>query len=420
MGQTVGTMDSSSTAAAAAATTETADSAVAVTPLESIWDSEHIVKCECDEIGNKDIGKKGWKCMWCGIFFIGVNATKALQHVCKIFRPSVHVRPCRALITDVELKRYRALLKSKDDKKAAKKRERDAVDADITDNQEEVTSAVIAKKQSRRGSSAHSKTADVINVDVDDERKQPAQSTMHSYAPPSANQPTLLTSHEAALDTSIATMIHACNLPLSFGESPLFKKVLHHARLVGSKYTPPKKNIVGGPLLDANFTQTSNKNMKGLLKNADTYGLAMLGDGATIAKKPLFNVLATTLGMPPAVLGVHDSTKHLANGGKKDASYIAKQFLPHMEEMDETKSKIDLFIVDGASNVQKGGDVVQAVFKRVTVLHGAEHVLALYFDDISKIPEIKVSPNYFISMSFAHILSYLILSFIILYHSLWY
>ena len=45
---------------------------------------------------------------------------------------------------------------------------------------------------------------------------------------------------------------------------------------------------------------------------ADVSGICMKGDGATIKKKPLFNILASAPNCPPIVLGVHDCTKHLA------------------------------------------------------------------------------------------------------------
>ena len=38
---------------------------------------------------------------------------------------------------------------------------------------------------------------------------------------------------------------------------------------------------------------------------------------------------------------------------KKDVEYIANIFLPHIEKLDPNKNRLDTFIVDGASNVQK-------------------------------------------------------------------
>jgi hypothetical protein len=81
---------------------------------------------------------------------------------------------------------------------------------------------------------------------------------------------------------------------------------------------------------------------------------------------------------------------HLERGGKKDAEYIAGVFLPHMMKLDPMKNKFDLFAVDGASNVQTAGQIVNAHFPRITTIHGSEHVVSLVFSDIARIPEIKV------------------------------
>ena len=44
---------------------------------------------------------------------------------------------------------------------------------------------------------------------------------------------------------------------------------------------------------------------------------------------------------------------------------------------------------DGASNVQKAGKALAAAYPRVTSLHGAEHVVSLFFSDISKLGPIS-------------------------------
>ena len=74
----------------------------------------------------------------------------------------------------------------------------------------------------------------------------------------------------------------------------------------------------------------------------------------------------------------------LGEGGKKDAEYIAKQFLPYMRRLDPEKKRICLFIVDGASDVQLAGHVVEAVFPMVSVLHGSEHLLSLFLVILQK------------------------------------
>jgi hypothetical protein len=85
----------------------------------------------------------------------------------------------------------------------------------------------------------------------------------------------------------------------------------------------------------------------------------------------------------------------MSSGGKKDATYVAKLFEPHLEQLDPHKNSVDLFYFDGASNVQKAGRILCAKYPRATCLHGAEHVVALFFSDILKIPKIKLFVSFY-------------------------
>lgn len=94
------------------------------------------------------------------------------------------------------------------------------------------------------------------------------------------------------------------------------------------------------------------------------------------------NLLASGVHEPAAVIDVIDCSGHMSLGGKKDASYIANLFLPWFRKMDPRHELIDLVYFDGASNVQKAGKVLSKFYPHVTYLHGAEHVVSLFFNDI--------------------------------------
>jgi hypothetical protein len=116
----------------------------------------------------------------------------------------------------------------------------------------------------------------------------------------------------------------------------------------------------------------------------------VFGDGATIKTVPLVNVLAACVNNPFALLEIADCTAHLAEGGKKDAKYIAKIIMPliHQIESEEDMHKnmspgiFDLVFFDGASNVQNAGEIVRVFNPRITVGHGAEHVVSLFFANV--------------------------------------
>ena len=110
------------------------------------------------------------------------------------------------------------------------------------------------------------------------------------------------------------------------------------------------------------------------MEQALIYGIGVLGDGATIRKLPLFNILGSSYQFPTIILVIVDCSKHMSTGGKKAGEYITKRYLPIILGLDPNKKLIDLFTVDGASNAQKAGRVVEVVFPGVTVVHGTDHV----------------------------------------------
>jgi hypothetical protein len=84
-----------------------------------------------------------------------------------------------------------------------------------------------------------------------------------------------------------------------------------------------------------------------LTLQADSYGLCLLGDGATAKHMSLVNVLATGVHEPVGVLEIAECTT-IESGGKKDARFISDLFLKHMANIDTTNTLIDCVFFDGA------------------------------------------------------------------------
>jgi hypothetical protein len=87
----------------------------------------------------------------------------------------------------------------------------------------------------------------------------------------------------------------------------------------------------------------------------------------------------------------------MAKGGKKDAKCIAgllKSLISQIEQTHDPNNQktdhrgvVDLALFDGASNVQNAGKLVSITYPCITVVHGAEHVVSLFFKDIfTKMP----------------------------------
>jgi hypothetical protein len=79
----------------------------------------------------------------------------------------------------------------------------------------------------------------------------------------------------------------------------------------------------------------------------------------------------------------------MVKGEKKDAKFIAERFIPHIQSLDPKGEISDIVYFDGASNVQKGGLILEQHFPRMKCLKGVEHCVALFFRDVAQIPVIK-------------------------------
>ena len=55
---------------------------------------------------------------------------------------------------------------------------------------------------------------------------------------------------------------------------------------------------------------------------------------------------------------------------------------------------VDVVYFDGARNCDVAGDLLEKLFQRITAIHGTEHVLSLYFQDVfTKSPEYMLLAN---------------------------
>jgi hypothetical protein len=218
----------------------------------------------------------------------------------------------------------------------------------------------------------------VRNLDGSEGKKGYVQLKIHDGPNPNG---------ESRLTMAIGDMIHSCGLPFHLASNPKFRKVICLARGVGAAYRPPGRNQVATELLDLNYDSYLRRNEVLLKKEVDIFGLSYYGDGATVKKKPLINILASGAYLHTAVLEIVDCTLHMERGGKKDARHIASLFRPHIDKFEsEFPNSVDYVTFDGAGSVQKAGDILAAHYPRIVVTHGAEHVVALYFDDMFKLP----------------------------------
>ena len=73
-------------------------------------------------------------------------------------------------------------------------------------------------------------------------------------------------------------------------------------KCVHKGYQPPRHEAVQGKLLDISYNHAQRTDAEMLKKDASIFGIAFFGDGATVRKMPLFNILASSAFMPSSII----------------------------------------------------------------------------------------------------------------------
>ena len=349
---------------------------------------------ECAYINFKDVnGKEGWECQWCGVSFKPRHATRAMRHVLKMKGGDIAI--CKAVISARYRDRYQALYDRQFARVDTKRKSDEMIRDSVTEQQEAAVQSLLdTRKQpgvSGLRKSPHSFSSSLVaTASGGSARSSSSTSLQGQRSVATMHQTDIRRSNDAMVEMAIADFFHCENIPDAVVESPRFKRLISVCRLLGDKFVPLNAHKIGGALLDLNFKVTYERNKEELLKEAGTFGLAFMGDGATIHRMPLMNILAMSGTTSPVTVGIMDCTTHMAEGGKKDAAYISGIFDEKVMEYDPKMSLTDLFFFDGASNVQKAGQVLMAKFPRTFCFHGGEHVVSLFFTDIARIEPVKV------------------------------
>ena len=341
-------------------------------------------------LGNQ---KTTWKCLapGCCKEWSGANSSKALAHGSRDnkFCLQVHVKACKGSASQAEIDLFCSLLKNRERKKTAVKHANDLISVDIVSSQGTVSDGILQKREKSRGggSGGFAAANSSLSRNADEGTSGGRQMDVLS----SFDKSTVSGCNSADLDAAIAQLVYCKALPFSFGECPYFQRVIDVARSAPRGYKAPKRTLLAGEMLDLAYATQLERDLKQLMIDADIFGIAFFGDGATIHKCPLINLFASGLHCPAVLINIIDCTARLVAGEKKDGSFISSLFLPVIESLDVLKAKTDVVFFDGGSNFQLAGQIIRARFPRITMVHGLEHVLSLVFVDISKIPVIHVS-----------------------------
>ena len=261
---------------------------------------------------SKDVFQNHWFCGHCQRHFKTINATKALAHVLK--KSGHHVKSCKSTIPNQYLERYVNLEKPINDKKNARDNASEKLNEELTKKNHDVT--INVTNNSKRRCVDKLVSQPTISDTV---RPNSYQTTMKSFENQSnsSKQLSVLKQNETQLKVACADLCHAHGLPFTLPQTARFQKVLKLAKCVSSNFQPPSRFTISNDLLDKNYEIYVEENHKKLFSECDVFGLSMLGDGATVKKLPLINILCSGVNAPAVVLEIHDCTGHLEKGKKR-------------------------------------------------------------------------------------------------------
>ena len=365
---------------------------------KSIFDCQYVMKYQ---------SKNTWKCLHCDGKYQQINATKAVNHLVAVPGVNHGVPKCkqrnRANPITPELQRlYNRFLARMKHKKATAtygKRRSSVFLNDAMDAVAATLSQTSKKSRLKTPPSASSLSSSAWRPGAVKPRHFGSSIDSHFKTTDSRHSRVQLTKPAAVvrgiqlkmtdcssnpqgekdLTVAIAQLIHLGGLSFSLVDKQLFRRVLMLAKAVPTSYRPPSRNQVSGKLLELLHDQLMQRQYEELLKDVDLFKLQFYLDGATIKTVPFLNVMCSGAHNHKAVLDLIDCTDHMAEGGQKDATYIAREMETHIEALDPKNAV--LFDFDGASNVQKAGMMLEASYPWATTTHASEHVCALMFTD---------------------------------------
>ena len=260
--------------------------------------------------------KIGWECMFCHKQFMDRNATKVLCHLAGI--KDQHIVVCQGAIPSKHMKviMQRKEIHFRQKLKHAKVKSK--IDESVCSQQQSILAGMEAM--------SNASTKGMSNMST-------------SNCGTTIPNVTMLRSKE--LDVAISDFIYSKGLPFSVCDSPHFKHMIQCARYVTAKYKVPNRNRMSTDLLDCSYKQRLTDYHYQLRKDAARFGISMYGDGATVMKMPLINIMASGVYQRSAVLDIVDTSNHMSKGGRKDALYIAQLFEPYIQKLDPDDCLVD-------------------------------------------------------------------------------
>ena len=354
--------------------------------LTKIWDAPRICR------GVTPSGKPFWTCGHCNTKFPGQhNATKALAHAAR--KPGHSVAICRGKQTPGWQLQYGSLYAKFDNKRVAIAVRKQ----DFSEHWSAQDNRVLDRQLERKGLE---RTFESCVTPIPGAAVMPAPIT--GPLPKVADRQMTLTGRPYNTDENclqigrnkLARALFGNGISFQFINDAAFREAVEYiATIHPKKWRWMDRHQLSGPILNDIYKTQLAENHATLQQESDHYGYCLMGDGATINKVPLINILAQAGQDHPLQLEIVDCSDRMASGLTKDAYYIASKMRRHIIIIG--KENGDLIIFDGASNVQKAGRLLSVDFPMLTCIHDPAHCIHLFFGDVFKLLPISLMCKFY-------------------------
>ena len=135
------------------------------------------------------------------------------------------------------------------------------------------------------------------------------------------------------ISLTIASFFHSCNIPAHTANAPVFREMVQAIKMAPASYVPPNNAAIDGELLEKLY-DVAKAGVQFRVQDVKQFGWSLCSDGMTWLRRGLLNFVFQSATSGPIFLKCVDASAHMADGGTKDAEFIAEQTLEVLDNSE--------------------------------------------------------------------------------------
>ena len=175
---------------------------------------------------------------------------------------------------------------------------------------------------------------------------------------------------------ALSDFFDGCGIAHEKVDHPLFKQLLKKVQHAPPDWKAPCAETLRSSILDVQHQICVDERSVALNHpGVKKFGMTAMTDGATIQKTPLLNfVIACVVWSQAFFLSCLDCTDHLAQGGSKDAEYVATAMTGELRRLPLPRF-LDLIITDGAGDMGKFRILIVGILPWLYTIWCVSHII---------------------------------------------